>query len=169
MFTFLKRRRAELDARTKIGVALHCQIKEAFEKNELEASKRLLSFFTAGYVVGFVRIGFFTITGVSGEKPADKHIRHICNGVLPGKLWEDMTRKFEALKLARGMDDQQRKIRRGSRLTPAESIDLFENAVKIGLYDGSYPDAFRENWAHNLTNYLVGELDPESFFDSFQQ
>jgi hypothetical protein len=169
MFTYLKRRRAELAARTKIGIELKRQIKEAFDQNELETSTRLMTFFTAGYIYGFVRIGFFTLTGVSGEEATDKHIRRICDGVLPGKLWDDLARKLEALELARGMDDQQKTIRRGSSLTPAEGIKLFEDGTKIGLHDASYSETFRGNWAHNLKRYLVGELDIESFYESFQK
>jgi len=97
MFTFFKRRKAELDTRTKIGVELHRQIKEAFDQNEMETSARLMTFFTAGYVYGFVRIGFFTLTGVRGEQATDKHIRRICDGVLPNKLWENLDRKLSAL------------------------------------------------------------------------
>lgn len=167
MFTFLKRRRAELDARTKIGIELHRQIKEAFDQNEMETSSHLLTFFTAGYLYGFVRIGFFTLTGVSGEEPTDKHMRRICDGVLPNKLWDDLVRKLEALNLAVGMDDEQKNIRRGSGLTPAEGIKLFEDGTKIGCHDASF--TFRGTRAHNLKRYLTGELDIELFFESFHE
>ena len=168
MFTFFKRRKAELDARTKIGVELHRQIKEAFDKNELETSTRLMTFFTAGYVYGFVRIGFFTLTGVSGEQATDKHIRRICDGVLPNKLWENLDRKLAALEIAKGMDDQHKKLR-DSDLTPAEAIKSFEDGTKIGVHDASFSETFRGNWAHNLKRYLVGELDIDSFYNSFHE
>ena len=167
MFTFLKRRRAELDARTTIGIELHRQLKEAFDQNEMETSSHLLTFFTAGYLYGFVRLGFFTLTGVSGEEATDKHMRRICDGVLPNKLWDDLNRKLEALNIAVGMDDQQKTIRRGSGLTPAESIKLFEDGTKIGGHDASY--TFRGTRAQNLKRYLVGELDVESFYKSIYE
>lgn len=168
MFTFFRRRRAELDARTKIGVELHRQIKEAFEQDELATSTRLMTFFTAGYVYGFVRIGFFTLTGVSGEAATDKHIRHICDGVLPNKLWGSLDRKLAALAIAKGMDNQHKKLL-DSDLTPAEAIKSFEDGTKIGFHDASFSETFRGNWAHKLTEYLVGELDIESFYKSFHE
>lgn len=168
MFAFLNRRKAELDARTKIGVELHRQVKEAFAQNELETSARLSTFFTAGYVYGFVRIGFFTLTGVSGERATDKHIRRICDGVLPNKLWENLDRKLGALEIAKGMDDQHKKLP-GSDLTPAEAIKLFEEGTKIGFHDAAFSETFRGNWAYNLKRYLVGELDIESFYKSFHE
>lgn len=67
MLGFLKRRRFEREARTRIGVQLPRQIKEAFDLNEREASARLQTSF---------------ITGVSGERATDRHLRHICDGVL---------------------------------------------------------------------------------------
>lgn len=168
MFTFFKRRRAELDARTKIGVELHRQIKEAFDQNEQETSTRLMTFFTAGYVYGFVRIGFFTLTGVSGEQATDKHIRRICDGVLPNKLWENLDRKLAALEIAKGMDEPHKKLR-DSDLMPAEAIKSFEDGTKIGVHDASFSETFRGNWAHNLKRYLVGELDIDSFYKSFHE
>lgn len=167
MFAFFNRRKVELDARKKIGVALHHQITEAFNQNELETSMRLDTFFTAGYVLGFVREGFFTLTGVMGERATDKHIQRICDGVLPNKLWENLDRKLTALEIAKGMDDQAKHKKRGSGPTPAESLKLFEDGVNIGLHDASY--TFGGTWAHNLTRYLVGELDIESFYKSFQK
>ncbi len=169
MFAFLNRRKAELDARTKIGVALHHQIKEAFDQNELETSTRLLRFFTAGYVYGFVRMGFFTLTGVSGERAADKHIRRICDGVLPNKLWDNQVRMLTALEIAKGMDDQEKNKLRGSDLTPAEALKLFEDGVNIGLHDATFSETFSRNLAFNLKRYLVGELDIELFYKSFHK
>ena len=158
MFTFLKRRRAELDARKKIGIALHRQIKDAFEQDEEETARRLMTFFTAGYVYGFVRIGFSTLISVSGERATDRHIRHICNGVLPGKLWENLNRKLAALEIARNMDDQHKKLR-SSDLTPAEGIKLFEAGFELGFRDASYSETFQRSFAFNLRKFLVGELD----------
>ena len=155
MFKFLKRRRAELDAREKIGIELHRQIKEAFDQNELETSTRLMTFFTAGYVWGFVRHGFFALTGVMAEQAFDKHIRHICDGVLPNKLWENLDRKLAAYEIAQDMDDQHKKLR-DSDLTPAEAIKSFEVGLEMGFSD------VRHCWGlvrSERANQLMKELD----------
>jgi len=79
--------------------------------------------------------------------------RRICDGVLPTKLWENLDRKLAALEIAKGMDDQHKKLQ-DSDLTPAEAAKLFEDGIKIGLHDASFSETFRGNWAHNLKRYL---------------
>lgn len=155
MFGFLKRRKAERDARDKIGIELHRQIKEAFEQNEQETSVRLSTFFTAGYTYGFVRIGFAHITGVSGECATDKHIRHICDGVMPNKLYEILDQKLKELEIARRTDG---KIP-GSKVSRSEAIKLFEIGAEMGMSDTECFNYFFGSKANNLTKFLVGELD----------
>lgn len=83
-----------------------------------------------------MRLGFSTITGVIGERAADKHLRHICDGVLPKKLYEIFSRQLAALEIARQMQDQNKKIT-GSNISPAEAITLFETGGEAGAADGS--------------------------------
>jgi hypothetical protein len=136
MLGFLNRWKLEREARKRIGIELHRQIKEAFELDETGTSARLQTSFCVGYIYYFVRLGFSTITGVIGERAADKHLRHICDGVLPKKLYEIFSRQLAALEIARQMEDQNKKIM-GSNISPAETIKLFETGGEAGAADGS--------------------------------
>jgi len=136
MLRFLSRWKLEREARKRIGIELHRQIKEAFELDETGTSTRLQSSFCVGYIYYFVRLGFSTITGVIGERAADKHLRHICDGVLPKRLYEIFSRQLAALEVARQMEDQNKKIT-GSNISPAETIKLFETGGEAGAADGS--------------------------------
>lgn len=144
MLGFLKRRRFEREARTRIGVQLHRQIKEAFDLNEREASARLQTSF---------------ITGVSEERATERHLRHICDGVLHNKLYEILIRQLAALEVAQSMSDQDSKIP-GSGISPAESSRLFEIGRKAGFSDPACFIPFHGKAANNLKKYLLGdELD----------
>ncbi len=136
MLGFLKRWKLEREARKRIGIELHRQIKEAFELDETGTSTRLQTSFCVGYIYYFVRLGFSTITGVIGERAADKHLRHICDGVLPKRLYEIFSRQLAALEVARQMEDQNKTIT-GSNISPAETIKLFETGGEAGAADGS--------------------------------
>ena len=46
-------------------------------------------------------MGFFTITGVSGERAVNKYIRQILDGVLPNKLYEIFNGQLAALEVAK--------------------------------------------------------------------
>lgn len=162
MLAYLKRWRVERVARTRIGVELHRQIKEAFNLNEEQTSVRLQTSFCVGYIYGFVRIGFATITGISGERATDKHLRHICDGVLPGKLYEIFSRQLAALEIARQMEDQDKKIP-GMQVSPTDLIGLFEAGGEAGFSDAGCFASLSGQRANNLTKYLVGELDDRPF------
>lgn len=136
MLGLLRRWRLEREARKRIGIELHRQVKEAFELDEAGTSRRLQTSFCVGYIYYFVRLGFSTITGVVGERAADKHLRHICDGVLPKKLYEIFSRQLSALEVARGMQDQNKKII-GFDISPAEVIKLFETGGEAGAADGT--------------------------------
>ncbi len=138
MLRFITRWKVEREARERIGTELHRQIKEAFDLNEAETSARLQTSFCVGYIYWFVRLGFSTITGVVGERATDKHLRHICDGVLPGKLYEIFNRQLAALEVARQMGDQERERKlKGTAISPAEAIKLYEIGSEAGAADGS--------------------------------
>ena len=173
MLRFLSRWKLEREARKRIGIELHRQIKEAFELDETGTSTRLQSSFCVGYIYYFVRLGFSTITGVIGKRAADKHLRHICDGVLPKKLYEIFSRQFAALEVARQMEDQNKKIT-GSNISPAETIKLFETGGEAGAADGSCFMSLGPIYEHklrgmnlpsttskpdNLRRYLTGQRE----------
>lgn len=143
MFGFLKRRKMEREACTKIGIELHRQIKSAFDENETETGTRLQSFFTVGYLYSFVTISFTTL-GLDGGQAADKHLKYICDGVLPGKLYEIFSRLLAALELAKDLDKK-------------EEIKQFEVGIEAGASDASCFDPWSDTKANNLRKHLVGE------------
>lgn len=151
MFGFFRRRRLVAEARTKIGIELHRQLKEALHADERVTEKNLSTVFVVGYLYWFVRMGF-THLGIDGGSVVDKQLRPICDGVLPNKLYEIFERQMAALKIAQGMNDQTAQIR-GANVTPAQLTELFEKGSKVGAFDGSYVEAKPSN----LKAYLLGQ------------
>lgn len=131
------------DAIRRIGVAIHRQIFDALATNEPEAGMRVSSFFTTGYLYGFIRLGF-THQGYDGEELADKYFRRICNGVLPGRLYDIVQKHFAALDLAKelGRDGE---------------ITLFETGIEAGAYDAGAFDVVSPVGARNLFKFLINE------------
>lgn len=124
MFGFLKNRKAVDDARQIIGVELHRQIKEALFQNESATIEKLSTVFTPGYIYWFVRMGF-SCQGIDGGKVIDKQLERVCDGVLPGKLYEILQNQLAARGIAQDMGDQTRPIR-GANTSPAKLTELFE-------------------------------------------
>ena len=148
MFSFFKKRRKIQDARTKIGIELHRQIREALMHDEQGTTNKLSSSFTVGYIYAFVRDGFFSL-GVDAADNLDSHIEYICEGVIPGKLHKIYSDQGAALALAREMKDQNKEIL-NSGVSPAEVTKLFVLGARSASYDAPLvsiqstpPDNFR--------------------------
>jgi hypothetical protein len=154
MFSFLKRRREVQEARGKIGTDLHRQIRDALRSDDLGATKRLSSAFTVGYIYSFIRDGFFSL-GVDAEKNLDSHIRFICNGVIPGKLFKIYSDQTAALTLAREMKDQEKEIL-NLGLTPSGVLRLFTLGARSGSYDAPLM-SIEVIQPDNLRRYLLDE------------
>jgi hypothetical protein len=140
---FDKQKKAEKEAANRIGIELHKQIKTALEHGGSEAENRTVSTFMAGYLYGFIRISF-TTQGIPGEAAADKHIRYICDGVIPKRLYEIFERQLAALELAKSLDKN-------------DEIEQFEVGVEVGAYDAGIFGPFSNVQANNLTNFLLGK------------
>ena len=143
MFGLFGRSKEEKNAANRIGVKLHRQILEALQKDEQEASKKLSSPFSVGYLYGFIRLGF-THQGMEGERLADKYLKHICNGILPGKLYDIFQRQFAAIELAKDLGKN-------------DEIEQFGIGVEAGAYDAEVFNIFITNETQNLTKYLTNE------------
>jgi len=154
MFSFLRRRRELREARTKIGVDLHRQIREALTRDDLGASQKLSSAFTTGYIYTFVRDAFMSL-GLDASKDLDSHIRFICDGVLPGKLYKIYSDQGAALALAREMQDQDKEIR-GTGLSPSAVTKLFMCGARSGSYDAPLV-SIQSTPPDNLRRYLLDE------------
>jgi hypothetical protein len=142
MFGLFKKKEHK-EAANKIGIELHRQIFDALKENESEAGVRISSPFVAGYLYGFVRIGFGAL-GYDGEKVSEKYFKYICNGILPKKLYEIFERQLAALELAKDLGRE-------------EEGEMFELGVEVGVYDSGSLNTFSSEIAENLYKYLTGQ------------
>ena len=154
MFAFFKKRREIQDARTKIGIDLHRQVREALKQDESGATKRLSSSFTVGYIYAFVRDSFFSL-GVDPTDNLDSQIKQICDGVIPGKLHRIYSDQKAALALAREMKNQDDEIL-NSGLSPALITKLFTLGARSGSYDAPLV-SIECTPPDNLRRFLVNE------------
>ena len=131
-----------------IGVKIHEQIFSALSENEGLASERLNSPFVVGYLYTFTTMAFIDLIPSSTRtEPADKimgkHIKYICNGVLPAKLWKIF-------------NSQMKLIEESKRLSINKPTENFELGGNVGMWDG----ANITNWdgdlsRTNLKSYLL--------------
>lgn len=154
MFSFFKKRREIQDARTKIGIDLHRQIRAALMSDDSGATKKLSSSFTVGYIYSFVRDSFFSL-GMDASDSLESHIKFICNGVIPGKLYKIYSNQGAALALAREMKDQNREIL-NSGVSPAEVTKLFALGARSGSYDAPFV-SIQSTPPDNLRRFLLNE------------
>lgn len=151
MFDFFKNRKALRDARTEIGVVLHRQIRDAIRQDEHSASEKLSTSFSVGYISWIIKAGF-SWRGFDDDSILEKHLKHICDGVIPNRLYDIFQRQLDALEIAHGMKDQASKIK-GTNVSPAEVVELFELGSEVGLYDGMH----LSEHTCNFKNYLLGQ------------
>lgn len=154
MFEFLKRRQEIREAQTKIGKDLHRQIIIALKSDNHGATERLSTSFTVGYIYAFVRNGFMSL-GIDVGKKINTHIRYICDGVIPGKLYNIFSHQAAALELAREMEDQRKQIL-NTGLSPADVTEQFELGAKAGTYDAPLV-SIQSMPPDNLRRFLLKE------------
>ena len=155
MFSFLKKRRAEQDMRTRIGTELHRQIMLAFNKNEARTSIALPSAYTAGFVPAFIQTAFAAYSGTDGRELEAKHRRRICDGVLPKRLNEVILRQSAAYGLAANIPDRQGAGGAG-RLSPSALRTAFEQGAADGQRDAA-AFAARGKSLELLTTFLTAQ------------
>lgn len=134
----LKRQHLEDIAIEKISKILKSQIVNANRINSSLATSRLDSPFVAGYLYWFTRIGFTIITKVAGQDTTEKHLRSICESVLPHTLYIILTQQF-------------------SHLENSKNNELFELGMQVGLYDANFFTHFDTPMVTNLQKYLLDE------------
>ena len=154
MFGFFRNRRAIRDARTKIGIDLHRQIRDALAQDEKNTAEMLSTSFTAGYIYWFVRLAFDCL-GVNGERAVESELQHICDGVLSKKLYDIYNRQMAALQLATTIKDEDR-VLPGVKFSPAQAIAQYDLASKAARYDAPLV-SLQAIKASNLTKYLLGQ------------
>ncbi|MGV7235316.1 MAG: hypothetical protein ACQ9ET_03570 [Nitrosomonadaceae bacterium] len=143
MFGLGKKRKVERECADIIGQQLHGQINCAFENNEGSTGERLTSAFVAGYLYGFIGFGF-VMNGIHGNRLIDRHLKYICNGVIPGRLYEIFRRNLSILEMEKGLDGRKK---------TAE----FETGTEVGIYDSGTFCEYEDIEGNNLYKYLIGE------------
>jgi len=134
---------------TKIGKYLHFQIREALVWNGEEAGVRAVDMFTSAYIYSFIQ-SVAKVNGFDQEKYVDKFLKHICNGVMPRRLYEAVTRNAAALDISEGLE----------RESVLRAREQFKNGVRAARADTNrfltsilFGD---DKPAHSLYIYLMG-------------
>ena len=126
-----------------IGRALHEQIYDAMKSDEKLAGKNLKSAFFVGYMYSFVSAGFI-VQGVSGDQ-LDKYLKYICDGVIPGRLWEIFNAQLKYMESVKEL------------LQLEENPEMVEGGA-AGLWDGSNLITVDNRAPRtNLKSYLLGK------------
>lgn len=134
----LQQKHLEEIAIEKITKILKSQIVNANRINHSLATGRLNSPFVAGYIYWFTRIGFTIITKVAGQDTTEKHLRSICESVLPHSLYAILTQQFD-------------------HLENSKNNEFFELGMQVGLYDADFFRHFETPMVTNLQKYLLDE------------
>ncbi len=149
MFGFGKKYKDQAD---KIGDALHEQISGANKENHALASQKLQSPFFVGYLFYFISMGFIA-QGVP-SKQTDKYVKYICNGIIPGELWEIFQKQMKFVKASQAAKREN-------------ETKEFEIGGEAGMWDGSNLISWdRRASKTNLKAYLLSQeleyLEPNS-------
>ncbi|MDA3904445.1 MAG: hypothetical protein PF484_00050 [Bacteroidales bacterium] len=125
------------------------------ERNETGAGTRLPSFFIVGYLYAFVKVGF-SMLEVNCEQANRKHLKTICEGVYPKKLYQIFRQNLAALELANSMEDKEQKIP-GTEMTLSDAIRQHEIGSDAGAFDAGCFVPLSDRGADNLKKYLLDE------------
>lgn len=142
MFAFFRNRRKELDASNQIGKRLHSQVYAAMQENAGSASDRLQGPFATGYVYMFIRMSYLEF-GIDGETATDRRLKHILEGIIPGRLHDIFQRQLAAVELAK-------------KLGKEEVTKSFESGLQCGASDATHTEPRTGEGPRNLYKHLLG-------------
>lgn len=150
---FIKGKR-DKEIANQIGAEIHSQIAEAFEIDEAGTGERLTKSFTAGYIDTFVSFAFLLYLETenpsyknhdASQRLRSKYIKHICDGVMPRKLYEIVTRQKTAVELT-GSIDTGAVTNSDSKEFVLDTIESFKAGAIISIPS-----------ARNLTRFLTSQ------------
>ncbi|PCI07419.1 MAG: hypothetical protein COB77_04705 [Gammaproteobacteria bacterium] len=141
MFGFFSSNKQRKAAR-RIASELHRQVRDAIKANEAEASSRVTSLFTLGYLYGLLRQGF-TNQGFQGEAMAEKYFKPICKKI-PGNFYKVIREQSDELEIAIEKNDK-------------ESISFYESGLNAGIHDAVMFRISASNVENNFFNYLTNQ------------
>jgi hypothetical protein len=131
-------------AADSMGVLIHKQIMEALNERGQLSGTHVEMAFISGYLTQFAWIVFDNL-GCRDIGIQNENIKHMCDGVLPGKLW-DMFQKGQGLyHLSKGQETEERtQVKKayelGGDAGNNDAIDCADNNIVPA----------------NLSNYLRG-------------
>ena len=129
-------------AANRISQVIQRQIHNAVHVDSANASARVVSAFTVGYVYGLIRQGF-TQQGFQGEDLAEKHFKPVCKKI-PGNFYKVMLGQYEKLDHAMKHDNE-------------EQVVLYEMGLEAGIHDAASLTTAQKSEANNLHNYLLNQ------------
>lgn len=109
----------------RIGQEIHRQLRQALTEKATVCGADGEMAFTAGYLKSFTFVGFSGIGCIDIDTHV-KFIKHFCNGVLPGRLW-DVVQRGEALN-ALSQDGERDEFKKAR--------EFYALGVEAGISDG---------------------------------
>lgn len=125
----------EKKAADEIGKCLHKQVLESLTENEAMAGVKLQAPIAVGYIYNFIMASFI-YQGFPDDGMTKKHIKYICNGVLPDRLWEAVNK---VMKCAEQFEDE------------------IQKGMEAGTEDAFYFDEPDAEYPRNLYRHLTGK------------
>ncbi len=143
MFGFGTKRKLRKIA-DSIGVLIHQQLRRVLTESENTFSTPEEIAFTSGYLSAYVW-NVFDRCGCKDIDVQNEHIKYLCDGVLPGRLWDVFQRGKAIKELAEGETKEEY----------ARTCEAYEIGERAGLKDASEEYCNRVP-PQNLANYLLG-------------
>ena len=128
-----------------VGTEIHRQVRQALEKKEQLFDNPEQAAFMAAYLKLFMFEPFSSL-GVRDYGTITKYTKRVCDGVIPGRMWEIYEQGNALNDLAQdGTNKKQKKL-----------VEVYNLGEEAGTHDGA--EFFRENiQPENLYNYLIGK------------
>ena len=141
MFGIFRKNRQYRKLANRIGQEIHRQLQQALIVTPTVLGTPGEMAFTAGYMKSFTFVGFSEI-GCLDLDTHMKYIKHFCNGVLPGRLWDAVERGIALNALSQEGEREEFKIAReaydlGAEAGKSDGVEFFVNGIqpkKFGLF-----------------------------------
>ena len=135
----------------KLGIEVHRQLRDVLlSATSFQFTAYHLAF-TAGYLQSFVSVAFWA-EGCSDTSIQQRHLKHLCDGAFPGRLWDIYQRGQALFQLAKD----------GDRPEFIETIRNRDAGIEAGKRD-AVQLLHQHDQPHNLARYLLGHALGDQF------
>ena len=150
MFGFGKKAKVS----SAVGRSLHRQMRRALEHDQEKSNERMLSTFTAGYLMGYTQ-SCYSLEGYDGARLMEKNLKKILSGVFP-RLPEIFEKAHTLMELntsikSTSVREKLERLEQEKLFTRA----LLEQGIEAGGRDSvlerTLPDSQAVNWFWWLT------------------